>query len=320
VGLWRERAAERDACAGAPEVIRRFGALLAGVTIVCCTIVTSVGVPAAHASGGCSGTSGVTVVVDLSAFGQGIHVGCAAGTPASGLDALHSAGFSTAPVPKYGTAFVCRIDGEPDTSHESCTNTPPANAYWAYWHAAAGASSWSYESTEADHTHPAAGSVEGWAFGQSAQPGVAPNQATTPPPTSPPPPPPTSSPPHTTNPPVTKGGNPSAPGATSPRTDPNAPPATDANGNPVPTTRPASTTGPDATDNSGTKQHGKTSTTTAVTPALINQQASGPFVRIHGDSGSPWPTIVTIIVLVTAAAGTAVGLQRKWRRAASETS
>jgi hypothetical protein len=302
-------------------VIPRFGALLAGVAIACCAIVTSVGVTAAHASGGCSGTSGVTVVVDLSAFGQGIHVGCAAGTPGSGLDALHSAGFSTAPVPKYGTAFVCRIDGEPDTSHESCASTPPANAYWAYWHAAPGASSWSYESTEADHTHPAAGSVEGWAFGQDARPGVAPNQATAPPPTWPPPPPtsPPPPPPHTTNPPVTKGGNPSTPGAPTP-TNPNAPPATDAAGHPIPSGSAPTSAGPDATDKSGAPRHGKTSTTTADTPALINQQASGPVVRVHGDSGSPWPTIITIIVLVGAAAGTAVGLQRKRRRSAPEAS
>jgi hypothetical protein len=300
-------------------VNRRFGALLAGVAIACCAIVAPVGVPAAHASGGCSGASGVTVVVDLSHFGQGIHVGCAAGTPASGLDALHSAGFSTAPVPKYGTAFVCRIDGEPDTSQESCTNTPPANAYWAYWHAPQGASSWSYESTEADHTHPVAGSVEGWAFGQDAQPGVAPSQAAAPPPTSPPPPPPPP-PPHTTNPPVTKGGHPSAPGGTTAGTNAGAPPATDAAGNPIPSSHTATSRGPDPTDKNGAPRRGKTSTTTALTPALINQQASGPLVRVHDNSGSPWPTIVTIIVLIGAAAGTAFGLQRKRRRAATETS
>jgi hypothetical protein len=294
----------------------RFGALFAGVAIACCAIVAPVGITAAHASGGCSATSGVTVVVDLSAFGQGIHVGCAAGTPASGLDALHGAGFSTAPVPKYGTAFVCRIDNEPDTSHESCANTPPGNAYWAYWHAAPGASSWSYSSVEADHTHPSAGSVEGWAFGQGAQPGVAPNQAVSPPPASPPPTSPP--PPHTTNPPVTKGGHPSAPDKPAPGTNAGAPPATDASGNTVPGSRTATSVGPNVTDTTGSTRHGNSSTTTVFTPALVDQQASGPLPHAHENSGSPWPTIITIIVLAIAATGIAFGLQRKRRRAATE--
>ncbi|HST64603.1 MAG TPA: hypothetical protein VLM05_05390, partial [Mycobacteriales bacterium] len=49
--------------------------------------------PAADAAA-CSGSSGVTVVVDYGALG-GIQVGCAAGDPASGLSALHNAGFGT---------------------------------------------------------------------------------------------------------------------------------------------------------------------------------------------------------------------------------
>mgnify|MGYP006976762659 CR=1 FL=1 len=127
---------------------------------------------AAHASA-CSGTFGVTVVVDFTAFGGGVQVECAPGDPASGLEALQDAGFTVTGTKRWGLAFVCRIDGLPTPATEPCINTPPATAYWSYWHAPSGGS-WSYSSSGASSYDPAPGTVEGWSFGAGSAPSTPP--------------------------------------------------------------------------------------------------------------------------------------------------
>jgi hypothetical protein len=146
-------------------------------------------VPAAEVAA-CSGSSGVTVVVDYGALG-GIQVGCAGGDPATGLGALNAAGFGTTGTRKDGPGFVCRINGVP--AADPCVVTPPATAYWSYWHAPRGGS-WAYSSVGAAGYNPAAGSVEGWSFGSGGRPGLAPPAAPTPPPVPPPAPKPTTKP------------------------------------------------------------------------------------------------------------------------------
>lgn len=119
---------------------------------------------AAHAAP-CVGTSGVTVVVDFTALGGGVEVGCATGDPTSGLAALTDAGFSYAFVPRI-PGFVCQIDSLPDPC-----NGAPLHAYWSYWHGESDGS-WSYASAGAGSHDPAPGDVEGWAFGAGNPPGV----------------------------------------------------------------------------------------------------------------------------------------------------
>ncbi len=156
---------------------RRSGAaaLLAGVA----GAVTWLGpVPAAEAAA-CSGTSGVTVVVDYGALGGGVRVACAAGDPSSGLAALSAAGFGYSFVPRQ-PGLVCQINTKPDPC-----NGAPTNAYWSYWHAVRGGS-WSYSTSGAGSYNPRAGTVEGWAFGAGGRPGVAPPAAAAPPPAPPP--------------------------------------------------------------------------------------------------------------------------------------
>lgn len=114
----------------------------------------------------CSGTSGVTVVVDT---GSSIVTRCAPGDPSSGLEALAAAGFSVEQV-QTQPGFVCRINGFPETS---CVRTPPADAYWAYWHAPRGGS-WSYSQVGAGSYDPKPGTVEGWRFGSGQKPRTAP--------------------------------------------------------------------------------------------------------------------------------------------------
>jgi hypothetical protein len=121
--------------------------------------------PAAAAA--CPQGRGVSVVVDFGSLGGGTARQCAAGDPASGVAALHAAGFTTtraAQVPGY---FVCRINGKP--ANDPCQRTSPADAYWSYWHARPGGS-WTYSSTGPADYDPAPGTVEGWAFGAGKPP------------------------------------------------------------------------------------------------------------------------------------------------------
>jgi hypothetical protein len=54
-----------------------------------------------------------------------------AGDTTSALEVLTLAGLKIEGTQKYGNAVVCRVDGYPDKSVESCETMPPAKAYWA---------------------------------------------------------------------------------------------------------------------------------------------------------------------------------------------
>ncbi len=148
--------------------------------------------PAAEAAA-CSGSTGVTVVVDFGSLGGGVQTGCAGGNPGSGLAALSGAGHGYTFVPRQ-PGLVCQVDARPNPC-----NGAPTTAYWAYWHASRGGS-WSYSTLGAGGYDPAPGTVEGWAFGAGRQPGIAPPAAPAPPrpapkPTTKPAPRPTAQPP-----------------------------------------------------------------------------------------------------------------------------
>lgn len=114
--------------------------------------------PSPARAAACSGTSGVTVVVD---YDDGrTRVGCAPGDPASGYQALQQAGFTLTLATGNGQGALCSIDSVPN---HPCTSMPPANAYWAYFHAARGGS-WSYSDVGGGAHDPEPGTVEGWRF------------------------------------------------------------------------------------------------------------------------------------------------------------
>jgi hypothetical protein len=127
-------------------------------------------------AGACKGTSGVTVTVDFKAFGGVEQTRCAAGAQTSGVTAMRNAGFAPTGTKQYGLAFICRINGLPSTAAQSCNSTPPATAYWAYYHASAKATSWSYATTGPTSSKPAVGTIEAWAFGNGAKPTKTPAQ------------------------------------------------------------------------------------------------------------------------------------------------
>lgn len=117
---------------------------------------------------GCTDDDGVTVVVDFTDVGGDIAVGCATGDPASGREALESAGFTPE---DSQPGMICTIDNQPDPCPEEFEGS-----FWSYWYAEDGA--WTSYQVGADEADPAPGDVEGWRyFDGSAGPQVDPADA-----------------------------------------------------------------------------------------------------------------------------------------------
>ncbi|GAB3837499.1 hypothetical protein GCM10029963_02530 [Micromonospora andamanensis] len=180
---------------------------------------------AAGSAGYCPDAAGVTVVVDFKELGGGTVVRCAPGDQATGLAALKAAGFQIAGTLRWGEGFICRIEGKPSASTEKCVDTPPASAYWSYWHAPNGGS-WTYSDKGVLNRKPPSGSFEGWSFSlnrnadNAPRPAVAPTRPAPAPRTTAPAPPPRTSAPAPPRP--SSAVPPLAPPTAGP---PNAPPA-----------------------------------------------------------------------------------------------
>jgi hypothetical protein len=297
-------------------------------------------VPAAGTPGYCSTAAGVTVVVDMTALGGGVTVRCApgpAGAGYSGLDALKGAGFSVTGTQRYGSAFVCRIQGRPTATEplaipgnpryrEQCVDTPPQTAFWSYWSAPNGGS-WTYNTSGAASHDAISGGFEGWAFslspgGSPVMPGVAPVR----PHQAPPPAPPTSSTPPPRPHHRPSGGGPPKPTTAPPRPSTSTPPARSSSGHttgPPQTTRDPSTEASDPSTEAGKSTHRRhhaavapvtsaPSTTAPTGQATDEVHVSGDLPRGGGQSpGSSRATLIGIGVLVLLNLG--AGLTA-WRR------
>ena len=100
---------------------QRILARLAGAVAASGLALAGLVVAAAPASAAaCSGTSGVTVVVDT---GSSTSTRCASGDPSSALKALTSAGFGVDYPQQFPGSVVCRINGYP--SSDPCVRMPP---------------------------------------------------------------------------------------------------------------------------------------------------------------------------------------------------
>jgi hypothetical protein len=160
----------------------RAGAL---ATAVLGTVLTGAAVAAAPASaaaepvGDCTTTSGVIVAVDFAHWGGPVLRSCGS-TPATGYALLNQGGWHTTGTEHDGPAFVCRIGYAgyhggaqyPTPSQQACVLTPPTTAYWAFWYANPGQSSWSYSQAGAMATRAEPGSVELWVFGGTSSGGT----------------------------------------------------------------------------------------------------------------------------------------------------
>lgn len=143
--------------------------------------------------GPCPDASGVTVVIDFQQVGTGeVVVRCAPNVHAgsTGLDALYDAGFQIEGTRRWGEGFICRIENVPapgedipingDPNYrEPCIDTPPALAYWSYWHAPDGGT-WEYSNFGVKNRTIIPGGFEGWSFSLNA------TEHTNPPPRVPP--------------------------------------------------------------------------------------------------------------------------------------
>jgi hypothetical protein len=275
--------------------------------------------------GTCSTSAGVIVVVDFSHWGGSIERGCDA-DPTTGYDALQAAGFSTSGDQHDGPEFICRIDNEPPPAEDPCVGTPPATAYWSYWHADAGQNTWSYSVVGAASYRPQPGSVDAWTFGSTdlggsgGQPSFLPSavRAVNPPVAATAPSPSTGT--H-----VPKRQRAGRAGATAGRSQlPAAAPSTPAtvptsagsSSAPSTTTTPSATTSttsttltPSATGESG--QAGSEESGGATTPKIVD---ATPASLAHPSAGSPTALIVGA-VLVAALATVAAIVARRRRRA-----
>ncbi|MFD0559770.1 hypothetical protein FB566_0421 [Stackebrandtia endophytica] len=113
--------------------------------------------------GYCPDATGVTVIIDFQELGGDVIIRCAPGDQATGLTALKNAGIEITGTNRWGEAFICRIEGKPGADTEPCIDTPPATAYWSYWHASNGGE-WTYSQWGVMNRKPPPGSFEGWSF------------------------------------------------------------------------------------------------------------------------------------------------------------
>jgi hypothetical protein len=120
----------------------------------------------------CSTTSGVILAVDFGPWGGPLLRSCGS-TPTTGYAQLNQGGWHTTGTEHDGPGFICRIaysgyrhDAQyPTAAQQSCVQTPSAGAYWAFWEAGPGQTSWTYSQYGAVGYHPAAGSISLWVFG-----------------------------------------------------------------------------------------------------------------------------------------------------------
>ncbi|MCS0603582.1 hypothetical protein NX794_20535 [Streptomyces sp. LP11] len=137
--------------------------------------VAATGTPAAAAPqpmGRCTSTSGAVLAVDFSHWGGPVLRSCGT-TPTTGYELLNQGGWSTTGTGHDGPAFICRIGYSgfqrgrqyPTPAQDDCVLTPPASAYWSYWHADPGARDWTYSQLGAMLYKPKPGSVDLWIFG-----------------------------------------------------------------------------------------------------------------------------------------------------------
>ncbi|MDT4950278.1 MAG: hypothetical protein QOJ37_2873 [Pseudonocardiales bacterium] len=290
--------------------MRRLAALaaavigFAGVTLS----VASTAAPAAAAPiGQCTISTGTIIAVDFGAFRGPIVRGCGT-NPSTGTGALRDAGFGTTGTQHDGPAFICRLGnqafqgGTQYPTDDPCINTPPATKYWSFWVAPPG-QNWTYAKLGAASYRPKAGEVELWRFGGSGAPSINPASLRA-----------------TNTSPSGGGGAASATGAHQARTSGNPEPAGDSTSaaSSQPQGRRAAGAAHPASAHRSASATGKHSSTaarhTAAASSTTPADASGSLVAKAGgpnivdakpakapstaDSGSPWPVIAGLVLVV----------------------
>ncbi|NNN32016.1 hypothetical protein HLK59_16930 [Streptomyces sp. S3(2020)] len=149
----------------------RAGAAL-GLTAAALGAAVTPAVADPQPMGRCTTTAGVVLAVDFSHWGGPVYRSCGT-TPTTGYELLNQGGWRTVGTGHDGPAFICRIgysghkSGKqyPTAAEDDCVLTPPASAYWSYWHADPGDDDWTYSQLGAMLYKPKPGSVDLWIFG-----------------------------------------------------------------------------------------------------------------------------------------------------------
>ncbi|WP_330172432.1 hypothetical protein OG875_01790 [Streptomyces sp. NBC_01498] len=294
-------------------VARTAGAL--GLTVVALAATTAPAAAAPQPIGRCTTSSGAVLAVDFSHWGGPVYRSCGT-TPTTGYELLNQGGWRTTGTGHDGPAFICRIGYSghqkgrqyPTAADDDCVLTPPASAYWSYWHADPGAKDWSYSQLGAMLHKPRPGSVDLWIFGGTdikgteGRPTVTPDQlrahntrpqggAGTPPPTGQAP---------ALPPDVDTGPAPEQPRATPPK-PPSKKPEARASASPSPSPTPSPTLG--------------TATPSAVAAPRSTTDVvdAAPTADARHDPGSITP-VITGAALVVLIGGAAVFAARRRRR------
>ncbi|KOG50127.1 hypothetical protein ADK75_18315 [Streptomyces virginiae] len=154
----------------AVRALARTAAAL-GLTAAACAATAAPAGAAPQPMGQCTTSSGV-VAVDFSRWGGPVYRSCGT-TPTTGYELLNQGGWATTGTGHDGPAFICRIGYSghqggkqyPTPQQDDCVLTPPASAYWSYWHADPGRNTWEYSQLGAMLYKPKPGSVDLWIFG-----------------------------------------------------------------------------------------------------------------------------------------------------------
>ncbi|MEV6580469.1 hypothetical protein AB0M92_20145 [Streptomyces sp. NPDC051582] len=156
--------------------VRAFGNLTAavGLTLASLAATASPAAAAPQPVGQCTTSAGVVLAVDFSHWGGPVYRSCGT-TPTTGYELLNQGGWATTGTGHDGPAFICRIGYSghqggrqyPTPEQDACVLTPPASAYWSYWHADPGQSTWTYSQLGAMLHKPEPGGVDLWIFGST---------------------------------------------------------------------------------------------------------------------------------------------------------
>lgn len=153
------------------RVLARTAASL-GLTVAAFAVTAAPAGAAPQPMSQCTTSSGAVLAVDFSRWGGPVYRSCGT-TPTTGYELLNQGGWATTGTGHDGPAFICRIGYSgyqggkqfPTPDQDDCVLTPPASAYWSYWHANPGQNTWEYSRLGAMLYKPRPGSVDLWIFG-----------------------------------------------------------------------------------------------------------------------------------------------------------
>ncbi|MFI8363481.1 hypothetical protein ACIGD1_25350 [Streptomyces sp. NPDC085612] len=288
-----------------------------GLTVAAFAATAAPAGAAPQPMGQCTTSSGVVLAVDFSHWGGPVYRSCGT-TPTTGYELLNQGGWATTGTGHDGPAFICRIGYSghqggrqyPTPQQDDCVLTPPASAYWSYWHADPGQNTWQYSQLGAMLYKPKPGSVDLWIFGGTniegteGKPTVTPDQLrakNTRPAGGPAPKDTRTAKPLPPN--VDTGPRPENPPAAAPPTTPPPRPTAPASPVPSPTASESATATPSAPPTSAAPA-------AAAGPAVVE---AAPAADARHDAGSYLPAVATgaLVLLIGAAAVFAARRRRR---------